>query len=202
MDVSCINTQLIVYYPVDEPASVSKSGIKSLSHMRSLAYGPKLKNWRLRRGVCIYRYPGGTPSVSEVWVLSLSSGGAGGVLGLGGASGRGGAPVPLCHQRVWGFFAVSFCQGRRPSSWFSQTIDGCFSVAAFTLLCLGNTTPHFFSPCTSVSGFLISCCVSPIAAHENPSFVILAIFKARCMLDCSSCTRPPCLAIVADMLKT
>jgi len=31
---------------------------------------------------------------------------------------------------------------------------------------------------------------------------ILAIFNARRMSDCSSCTRPPCLAIVADMLKT
>jgi hypothetical protein len=32
--------------------------------------------------------------------------------------------------------------------------------------------------------------------------VILAILKARRMSDCFSCTRPPCLAIVADMLKT
>jgi hypothetical protein len=30
----------------------------------------------------------------------------------------------------------------------------------------------------------------------------LAIFKARRMSDCSSYNRPPCLAIVADMLKT
>jgi len=44
--------------------------------------------------------------------------------------------------------------------------------------------------------------VSSIAAREKPSFAILAIFKARRMSDCSSCTRPHCLAIVADMLKT
>ena len=31
---------------------------------------------------------------------------------------------------------------------------------------------------------------------------ILVIFKARHMSDCCSLTRPPCLAIVADMLKT
>jgi len=36
----------------------------------------------------------------------------------------------------------------------------------------------------------------------QPSLAILAIFKARRMSDCSSCTWPPCLAIVADMLKT
>jgi hypothetical protein len=28
------------------------------------------------------------------------------------------------------------------------------------------------------------------------------MFKARLMSDCSSCTRPPCLAIIADMLNT
>jgi len=35
-----------------------------------------------------------------------------------------------------------------------------------------------------------------------PSLAILAIFKARHMSDCSSCNRPPCLALVAGMLKT
>ena len=61
---------------------------------------------------------------------------------------------------------------------------------------------RFFSSWTSARGFLIRCCVSSIAAHENPALAIIAIFKARCMSDCSSCTRPPCLAIVADMLET
>jgi hypothetical protein len=31
---------------------------------------------------------------------------------------------------------------------------------------------------------------------------ILAILNARGMSDCSRCNRPPCLAIVADMLNT
>ena len=52
------------------------------------------------------------------------------------------------------------------------------------------------------AGFLIRYCISSIAAHENRSWAILAISKARDNLDCSSCTRPPCLAIVTDMLKT
>jgi len=50
--------------------------------------------------------------------------------------------------------------------------------------------------------FLIGNSVSCIAPCDNPPLAILAIFKARYMSDCSSCTWPPCLAIVADMLKT
>ena len=46
------------------------------------------------------------------------------------------------------------------------------------------------------------CCVSSIVVRENSPLAILAIFKASRMLDCSGCTRPPCSAIVADMLKT
>ena len=41
-----------------------------------------------------------------------------------------------------------------------------------------------------------------IAARENSPLAILAISMARHMSDCSSCTRPPCLAMVADMLNT
>jgi len=37
---------------------------------------------------------------------------------------------------------------------------------------------------------------------QNPSLAILAIFRARRMSDCCSWTRPPCVSIVADMLKT
>ena len=40
------------------------------------------------------------------------------------------------------------------------------------------------------------------SSTQNAFFGLLAIFNARRMSDCSSCTRPPCLAIVADMLKT
>jgi len=50
--------------------------------------------------------------------------------------------------------------------------------------------------------FLNEVFVSSIAPCEKPCLAILAIFNARRMSDCSSCTRPPCLAIVADMLKT
>ena len=42
--------------------------------------------------------------------------------------------------------------------------------------------------------FLTSCCVSSTAVYQNRPLAILAIFKARRMSDCSSCTRPPCLA--------
>ena len=170
--------------------------------MRSLAYGSRLQKWALWSGVCIYTYLGGTPSVSELWVFSLSSGGAGGVLGLGGASCGGGAPVPLRLQRVCRLGAVPFWQGRLPSVWFSRTIAVCPPIASFTPLYMRNTTLRIFACRTSALGFLISCCVSSIAAHKNPSLAILAIIKARHMSDYSSCTRPPFLAIVAVMLET
>jgi len=170
--------------------------------MWSLAYGSWFKNRVLGNGVCIYTFPGGTPSVSELWVLSLSSGGAGGVPGLCVASPGGGAPMPLRLQQVCAFFAVPCWQGTQPSVWFCKTIAGYLSIAAFTLLCPGNTTPRFFNSRTAACGFVISCRVSSTAARENPSLAILAIFKARRMSDCSSCTWPPCPAIVADMSKT
>jgi hypothetical protein len=44
--------------------------------------------------------------------------------------------------------------------------------------------------------------VSCIVACVKSSLAILAIFNARHMSDCSSCTRSSCLAIVADMLQT
>jgi len=44
--------------------------------------------------------------------------------------------------------------------------------------------------------------VSSIVAREKPTVAILAVFDARRMSDYSSCTRPPFLAIVADMSKT
>jgi len=157
------------------------------------------KNRALGSWVWILIYAGGIPSVSE---LSSSPDGTCGGSGRGGAGLGGGAPLPLHLQRVCGCFVVPFWQWRQPSIWFSRTIAGCLSIAAFTLLCPGNSTPRFCPSRTSAWGVLISCCVSSIAARENPPLAILAIFKARRMSDCSSCTRPPCLAIVADMLKT
>jgi len=95
--------------------------------MWCLAYRSSLKNRALGSGVCIYTYLGGTPSVLELSVLSLSSGGTGGIPGWGGArGGGGGAPMSLRLQCACGFFAVPFCQGRQPSVWFSQTIPGVF----------------------------------------------------------------------------
>ena len=202
MAVTCITTQMIVYYHMDGPWSVSQSGTKSSLHMWSLAYGSRLKNGALGSGVCIYIYPGGTPSVLELWVLSLSSGEAGGVPGLGGPSRGGGAPVSFLWQRVSVLFAVPFWQGRQLYVWFSRTIAGCLAIPSFTLFCPGNTTSRIFSSQTSECGLMIIVCISSIAPRENRSSAILAIFRARRMSDYSSCTRPPCLAIVADMLKT
>ena len=170
--------------------------------MQSLASRSRLKNRTLWREVYIYTYPGGTPSVAQLGVLWLWADGAGGIPGRGGAHHGGGAPVPVVLHHVCGFFAVSFWRGRQPSIWFSRICAGCHSIAAFTFIYLRKTTPRFFFSRTSEQGFFICCCVSSVASHKNPPLAILAIFKARCMADCSSCTRPPCPAIVADMLKT
>jgi len=170
--------------------------------MRSLAYGARLKHWARGSRVSEYGYPGGTHSVSGIRVLSLSSGGSGGVPGLSGAGRGAGAPVHLRLQRVCEFFAVPLWRGGQLSISFSQTISGSHSIADFTLLCPGNTTPHCFPSQTLARGSFISSCISSTAARKNSCLAILAISKARCMLDCSSCTRPPCLAIVAVMLKT
>jgi len=50
-----------------------------------------------------------------------------------------------------------------------------------------HNTPLPLFPDFSMRLF-ISCCVCSIAVHENHSLAILAIFKARRMSDCSSCT--------------
>jgi len=65
-----------------------------------------------------------------------------------------------------------------------------------------NSIRCFFCSRTSALGFLMWYCVSSVVVCKNPSLAILAIFKTRCMSDCSSCTQPPCIAIVADILKT
>lgn len=52
-----------------------------------------------------------------------------------------------------------------------------------------------------VQDLLIGSCVLSIMTCENLTFASLATFKARSMLDCSSCTRLPCVSIVAVMLK-
>jgi len=147
---------------------------------------------------------------SECCTPSLSPGGTDGVPGRDGVGSGvgylcqsgGGAPIPLHLQRVYGFFEVPFWQGRHPFMWFWRSIAGCLSIAAFTCLCLGNLNPRCFSSQTLARRLLIRYCVSSIVAHENHPLAMLAIFKARCMSDCSSWTRPPCLVLVADTLKT
>jgi hypothetical protein len=65
-----------------------------------------------------------------------------------------------------------------------------------------NSAHHRITCWTSAQGFLRSYCAISIAVHKNPPLVILVIFRAKRMSDCSSFTRRPCLAIVADMFKT
>jgi len=105
--------------------------------------------------------------------------------------------IPACLQILCSAILARKAAGR--VVW--QSIAGYLCIAAFTCLCPGNSTPRIFSSRTSVRGFWMKYLVSSIAAHKKPSVAILAIFNARCMSDCSSCTRPPCLAIVAEMLK-
>jgi len=176
--------------------------MKYLSRLWSWAYASWLKNRWLGRGVGISTYLGGAAYIWELLAPSLSPCGVGGVPGGGGVSSGGGAPSPLCLQCACRFIAGPFGQWREPSVWFSWTISGCLSIAAFTLLCVGNSTPCFVSSQTLVQAVLIRNCISSIAASEKPPLAILAIFKPRHMADCSSHTRPPYPAIVADMLKT
>jgi len=156
----------------------------------------------LGSGVCIYTYPGGTPLFSLRCVLSLSTGGAGGIPGQCGTRRGAGAPVFLHLHCVSGFIALPLGEGRQQSYWLLRTITGRHSNPAFSLVCPGNTTPRVFSSRTSTRGVLISCCVSSYGAQENTSLAILARFKARCISDSSSCTRPACIAIVAEMFRT
>jgi len=144
MDVSCITTQQIVSQPVDVHSSVSKSGIQSLSRLRFLAYAVRWHNWALGRGVCIYPYPGGTHSILEVWTSSLSPGGTCGIPRGGRAGSGGGAAVPWRLKGVGGCIAAPLWQGRQLSIWYSQTIAGSLFIAAFTSLCAGHSTPHFW----------------------------------------------------------
>jgi len=174
-----------------------------------MAYASRSKYSVPEREVHIYTYPGGTPSISEVWAPSLLPGAPGGIpgrcsicsdVGCLSRSG-GGAPVPSNLQHYWGFCTVPFSQGRQLFIWLSSIIARWRSIAAFTFLCPGDSTPCFVSPETWEWGFWISYRVSSIAVCENPSLPIFPILKATCMSDYSSCTRPVCLAIVADKLK-
>jgi len=210
IDVSCITMQQIVYEQVDVPPSARSFGILSLSHSLSLANTLQLTHWASGRRVCIYTYLGGRLLIWERWAPLLSPGGAGEIGGGGGvSSGVGslhlpsrGVPVLWHLLRICGCVAHPFWQDLQPSIGISWTIAGCLSIAVFTCLCTGNSTPRSLSSPTLASGCIISFCISSIAACENPPLAILAISKASHRSDCSSCTRPPYLAIVADKFKT
>ena len=176
----------------------------------SWAEASSVKNSAQEGDVGEYAYPAGkwtiwahcAPELLPVWVGGISGrGGVSSGVGCLRLSG-GGAPLPLGLYRVCGFFGMAFRQGRHPAIWFRRSVAGFFSIAAFSCLGPGNSTPRFFSSRTSARGFLNRNCVSSIAVREKPPLAIFATFKARRMSDCSNCTRPPCLAIVADMLKT
>jgi len=195
---------------VDVLSSVSISGSKSVSCWLSWADASRVKNSAHGRYGSEYTYPAGKLAIWERSALEMSPVGVWGVPGtVGVGSGVGcphrsgaGAPVPLPLQRVWKFFVMPFWQKRHPAMWFWWSIAGCYPIAAFTFLSPRTSTPRFFLSRTSARRFCIRYCISSIVACENPLLAILAIFKARRMSHCSSCTRPPCLAIVADMLKT
>jgi len=141
----------------------------------------------------------------EVWPVEAGSMAGWGGLGSGVHTLRrtgGGTPVPLCLQHVCRVFVAPFWQGRQLDVWLWRSIAGCLCISAFTVLCPRNSSPRFCSSRTWLRGFSMSYVVSSIAARQMPSLAILAIFNARRMSDCSSCTRPPCSAIVADMFKT
>jgi len=79
---------------------------------------------------------------------------------------------------------------------------GCLSIAAYTCLFPAISTPCCFSSQNSTRDSFIRYCVSTLAVRNIAPLALLAIFKAWCMSDCYSCTWPPCVVIVADMLKT
>jgi len=100
--------------------------------------------------VYIYTYAGATTSVSQ---LSSWIDGACGVPCWGSSSCSWSAPGALRLKRVCGFYPVPFWQARCLLVWFLPIIARCLSIAAFTLLCLGNPTPHFFPCRISAWGF-------------------------------------------------
>jgi len=72
---------------------------------------------------CIYTYPSGTPSKSDIWAPSSSPGGAGGpgcIPGGNGISWSGLAPLSLHCLCVWRFFTVPFLQRRQLTVRFEQ----------------------------------------------------------------------------------
>jgi len=152
MDVSCITTQQLVYWPMDVPSSVSISRSKSVSRWLFWADTSRLQNWAQGRYVCDYSYPAGKLTICDRCAPDLLLVSAGGVPGRGDVSygvgylrqAGGGTPDPLRLQCVWVFFVVAFWQESQPDVWLWRSIAGCLFIAAFTFLCTANSTPRCF----------------------------------------------------------
>ena len=118
INVSRISTQQIVY----SPSSVSISRSKSLS---CSVFSSSAKNSAQARALGEYVYPAGKWTISDEYAPEVLQVGAGCMPGGGGVGSGvrtlrragGGAPGPLSLQRVCGFFAVPFWQGRQPDFW-------------------------------------------------------------------------------------
>ena len=206
---SCLQNECSLHYHTTE------SGLTFIGQHIWIKLGIMLgiliiQSFQQRIAVCECADRAGKLTIWEGWAPEVVPVGAGGVKGRGGGGSGvrslrrsgGGAPVLLCLQWVCRFFVVPFSQGRQPDIWFQRSIAGCLCIAAFTFWWPRNSTPHFISSRSSAGGSWMRYFVSSNGAREKPSLAILAILKARRMSDSSSCTRPPSLAIVADMLNT
>jgi len=111
-------------------------------------------------------------------------------------------PTPLHLQHICRSSAAPFWQEMQLSFWLLWTIAAFLSISACIFLCLRNSTLRFVSFQSLAHGLFNRYCVFYIAAYRNPPLDILAIFIITCMLHCSNCTRPACLATVSDMLHT
>ena len=188
MDICCVTTQQIVCYPVDVASSVSIAGTQSILCWLSWADTSKLKHSEQGWHVCEYVYPASKLTIREHWsqrYLPVVVGGVGSEFSCLHCLGES-APGPVLLQVICGFFGVQFWLGRHPTVWISQSIAGCLSIVAHSVLCLRNSTPGIFSSRTSAWHFLIKYFVSSIGVHKNHSCSILAIFNNRRLSDFST----------------
>jgi len=174
-----------MYSPADVPSSVGISRSKYILCWLFWSYASGVHYSAQRREVCEYTCPASKSRIAEDWSKALFPGGEGGIPGGDGVSAGvgslrqlgGDAVIALRLQHICGFFVVPFCQVRHPSMWFWCSVARCLSIAAFSFLCPGNTTPRFFSSQSFMGGFWIRYCVATIAAPENSPSAIFAIFK-------------------------
>ena len=136
---------------MDVSSSVSKSGSKSLSCLQSLPYASRLKKWALGRGVCIYTYLGGTPSISDWLAASLLVGGTSGLssrCGVGSGVALGEVHPSLCVSSVSGSVSngsgwPGFGPGQEPqSNRTGQVLAGCYPDRTYTRRFLAGLEPE------------------------------------------------------------